>query len=93
LDTALIRSGRVDFKEYIGTCSDHQLSEMFIRFRPDGTENDKKRFVKDIRKYNKPVVPAHLQEFFLVHRYKELNYVFEHINDLWQNVQDIQLTE
>ncbi|KAL5242746.1 hypothetical protein ACI65C_010156 [Semiaphis heraclei] len=93
LDTALIRSGRVDFKQYIGTCSDHQLSEMFTRFRLEGTEDDKKRFVKDIKKYNKPVVPAHLQEFFLVHRHKELNYVFEHINDLWQNVQDIQLTE
>ncbi|XP_001949279.2 mitochondrial chaperone BCS1 isoform X2 [Acyrthosiphon pisum] len=93
LDSALIRSGRVDFKQYIGTCSDHQLSQMFIRFRPEGTEDDKKRFVEDIKKYNKPVIPAHLQEFFLVHRHKELNYVFEHINDLWQNVQDIQLTE
>ncbi|XP_026808638.1 mitochondrial chaperone BCS1-like isoform X2 [Rhopalosiphum maidis] len=93
LDSALIRSGRVDFKQYIGTCSDYQLSKMFIRFRPEGTEDDKNRFVKDVRKYNKPVVPAHLQEFFLLHRHKELNYVFEHINDLWQNVQDIQLTE
>jgi len=93
LDSALIRSGRVDFKQYIGTCSDHQLSQMFIRFRPEGTEGDKKRFVEDIKKYNKPVNPAHLQEFFLVNRHKELNYVFEHINDLWQNVQDIQLTE
>lgn len=93
LDSALIRSGRVDYKQYIGTCSDHQLSQMFVRFRPEGTTDDKSRFVKDVRKYSKPVVPSHLQEFFLLHRHKELNYVFEHINDLWQNVQDIQLTE
>ncbi|XP_025199539.1 mitochondrial chaperone BCS1-like isoform X3 [Melanaphis sacchari] len=93
LDPALIRCGRVDYKQYIGTCSDHQLSQMFIRFRPEGTEDDNNRFIKDVRKYNKPVIPAHLQEFFLLHRHKELKYMFEHINDLWQNVQDIQLTE
>lgn len=92
MDPALVRSGRVDYKQYIGMCSDHQLSQMFCRFRTEGTDDEAKRFVKEIRKHNKPVVPAHLQEFFLVHRHKELNYMFEHINDLWQDVQHIQLT-
>lgn len=32
LDPALIRPGRVDFKEYVGHCSRYQLEEMFKRF-------------------------------------------------------------
>jgi chaperone BCS1 len=64
LDSALIRSGRVDYKQFIGTCTDYQLSHMFIRFRPDGSDDDTKRFINEIRKHNKPVVPAYLQEFF-----------------------------
>jgi len=63
---------------------------MFIRFRPEGREDDQKRFVNDIRKYGKPVVQAQLQEFFLVHRHNKLNDVFENINDLWHDVQDIK---
>lgn len=86
LDPALIRSGRVDVKQHIGPCSDYQLSRMFVRFRPDGTDDDNMRFVSKIREGNKPVVPAYLQEFFLVHRHKELNDLFEHINNLWQDV-------
>lgn len=93
MDPALVRAGRVDFKQYIGTCSNHQLLKMFARFRPDSTDDDEKRFVNEISKQNKPVVPAHLQEFFLAHRHKKLDELFEHINDLWQDVQDIQLTE
>lgn len=36
LDPALIRPGRVDFKEYIGYCSRYQLEEMFKRFYGNG---------------------------------------------------------
>ncbi|VVC26894.1 ATPase, AAA-type, core,ATPase, AAA-type, conserved site,P-loop containing nucleoside triphosphate [Cinara cedri] len=93
VDSALIRAGRVDFKQYLGPCSNYQLSKMFTRFRPEGTDNDVKRFMDVIRSQNKPVIPAHLQEFFLMHRHKELNSMFEHIDDLWQDVQNIQLTE
>jgi hypothetical protein len=64
---------------------------MFARFRPDSTEDDQKRFINEISIQNKPVVPAHLQEFFLAQRHKKLDELFEHINDLWQDVQDIQL--
>lgn len=85
LDPALIRPGRVDYKQYIGMCTDHQLSQMFLRFRPDGTNVDAKRFVSDLKKYNKPVTPAQLQEYFLVHRHEDLQDVFEHINDLLQD--------
>lgn len=63
---------------------------MFIRFRPDSAENDHKRFINEIKKINKPVIPAHLQEFFLAHRHKELSDVFKDIQNLWQDVQDIQ---
>lgn len=88
LDPALIRSGRVDYKQYIGACSDRQLSQMFLRFRHDSTDEDAQRFVDRVREGSKSVVPARLQEFFLVHRHKELNDVFQHINDLWQDVQN-----
>lgn len=86
LDPALIRSGRVDIKQHIGPCSDHQLSRMFKRFRPDSTDEDNTRFVSKIREQNKPVVPANLQEFFLVYRHKELHVLFEHINNIWQDL-------
>lgn len=82
LDPALIRSGRVDIKQHIGPCSDYQLSRMFKRFRPDGTDEDNVQFVSKIREQNKPVVPADLQEFFLVHRHNELNVLFDHINNI-----------
>lgn len=93
MDSALIRAGRIDYKQYIGACSDHQLLRMFIRFRSDAADDDVHKCIKEIRKQNKPVIPAHLQEYFLLHRHKELNYLFKHINNLWQDVQDIQLTE
>ncbi|XP_061413256.1 mitochondrial chaperone BCS1 [Lethenteron reissneri] len=35
LDPALIRPGRVDFKQYVGYCSSWQLEQMFLRFYPD----------------------------------------------------------
>jgi len=40
LDPALIRPGRVDFKSYIGHCTDYQLRKMFQKFYPqyDGAE-------------------------------------------------------
>lgn len=38
LDPALIRPGRVDFKEYVGHCSRYQLEEMFKRFYGVGKE-------------------------------------------------------
>ena len=34
LDPALIRPGRVDFKSYIGHCTDYQLRKMFQKFYP-----------------------------------------------------------
>lgn len=36
LDPALIRPGRVDFKEYVGYCGRYQLEEMFKRFYGNG---------------------------------------------------------
>lgn len=82
MDPALIRAGRVDYKQYVGKCSDYQLSKMLIRFRPEVTDDDMKKFLNEIKIQNKQIVPAHLQEFFLVHRHKKLKDMFEHINNL-----------
>lgn len=40
LDPALIRPGRVDFKEYVGFCTRYQLEQMFKRFYGDGNGVD-----------------------------------------------------
>lgn len=64
LDSALIRAGRIDYKQYIGTCSDHQLLRMFIRFRSNAAVDDVHKCIKEIRKQNKPVILALLQEYF-----------------------------
>lgn len=49
LDPALIRPGRVDLKEYVGYCSDYQLTEMFKKFYPDsGNSELPARFLSEL---------------------------------------------
>lgn len=69
LDDALIRPGRVDYKQYIGHATDVQLRLMFIRFFPSEPLLapefcDKVRKVLD----GKNISTAQLQGFFVVHR-------------------------
>lgn len=66
---------------------DRQLFlRMSLRFRPDSANEDAQRSVDRVRKGGKRVVPARLHEFFLVDRHKELDDVFQRVNDLWQDL-------
>lgn len=85
LDPELIKVGRIDFKQYIGPCSDYQLSQFFVEFYPKATENVIKSFVKKIKNQNKPVIPADLNHFLLTNCHKDIDYVLEHITDVWKN--------
>ncbi|XP_050423234.1 mitochondrial chaperone BCS1-like isoform X2 [Adelges cooleyi] len=92
LDPALIRPGRVDYKLHITPCTDYQIKGMFDRFRPNEIDA-REKFVTEVKKQQKPITPAQLQEFFLVHRYNELTDIIENINDLWQDNENIQSTK
>lgn len=85
LDPELMKDGRIDFKQYVGPCTDYQLSEFFSEFRPGVTDRVKKSFVRNVKKQNKPVIPADLKHFLITNRRKNLKYVFEHITDIWKD--------
>lgn len=69
LDDALIRPGRVDYKQYIGHATDIQLQLMFIRFFPSKPLLAS-IFCEKVRSIlqGKNISTAQLQGFFVVHR-------------------------
>ena len=69
LDPALIRPGRVDYKQVIDHASDIQIKKMFLRFFPEATELADE-FVQSVRSNSKgtPVSAAQLQGHFVIHR-------------------------
>lgn len=68
LDPALIRPGRVDMKELVDYCSAHQLTQMFIRFYPQESESRAGEFARQVISTGKPVSPAQVQGFFMMHK-------------------------
>ncbi|KAK4324607.1 hypothetical protein Pmani_004752 [Petrolisthes manimaculis] len=68
LDPALIRPGRVDLKEYIGYCTTHQLSTMFMRFYPEAPPSLATAFTQAIGSLGVPVSAATVQGHFMVYK-------------------------
>lgn len=85
LDPALIRPGRVDMKEYIGHCTRHQLDQMYRRFY-DGPDVNQfaALFAENVLKLNKPVSPAQVQGYFMIHKLSDQQKVVDNVEQLWK---------
>ncbi|XP_001364893.1 mitochondrial chaperone BCS1 isoform X1 [Monodelphis domestica] len=66
LDPALIRPGRVDLKEYVGYCSQWQLSQMFQRFYPGETASVAESFAEQALSAQCQLSPAQVQGHFML---------------------------
>lgn len=86
LDPALIRPGRVDLKEFVGHCTRYQLEQMYRRFYngPD-VDNFATTFADGLMKFNKPVSPAQVQGYFMIHKTSDQQTVIDSIEDVWKN--------
>ncbi|KAK3093339.1 hypothetical protein FSP39_014256 [Pinctada imbricata] len=84
LDSALIRPGRADVKEYIGYASDHQISVMFRRFYPDQSDSVIGKFVTDVRQHKQDVSVAQLQGLFLQYKDDPIG-VCQNTHQLWSS--------
>lgn len=65
LDPALIRPGRVDYKQEIGFCSRIQLQKMFSNFYPQANEDEAVRFATQVHDNCRHVSAAQVQGFFM----------------------------
>jgi len=65
LDPALIRPGRVDCIEYIGTCTNYQLSTMFSKFYPHESIEKAEKFSASVLELDIPVSAAQIQGYFM----------------------------
>lgn len=73
-------------KEYIGHCSKYQLEEMYKRFYngPECIQNAA-IFAEKVATYNKPVSPAQVQGYFMVHKMSDQQLVIDSIEDIWND--------
>lgn len=68
LDSALIRPGRVDLKQYVGYCTPWQLTQMFRRFYPDEPPSEGERFAERALAAQSEISAAQVQGHFLLHK-------------------------
>lgn len=93
LDPALIRPGRVDFKEYVGYCTKFHLEEMFKRFYGDGGDKITsiagqayhQQFAERVLAIGKPVSPAQIQGYFMMHKMSTEEEVIRNIEQIWED--------
>lgn len=87
LDPALIRPGRVDMKEYVGHCTPYQLEHMYYRFYglSEETALQSQEFVSKITGFKKPVSPAQIQGYFMMHKMSDKATMLANIDKLWDN--------
>uniref|UniRef100_A0A1A9WEW6 Mitochondrial chaperone BCS1 n=1 Tax=Glossina brevipalpis TaxID=37001 RepID=A0A1A9WEW6_9MUSC len=84
LDPALIRPGRVDIKEYIGYCSNHQLTEMFKRFynQQNPSTYILEQFTEKISSLGCTVSPAQIQGYFMKHKSSSPEIVVRNVDQI-----------
>lgn len=66
MDPALIRPGRVDFKQYIGHASLYQMSMMFLKFYPEANPATAQAFAEKLYSHNKSASSAQIQGYFML---------------------------
>merc|ERR1712038_1272606 len=82
LDSALIRSGRVDLHVEFPLATDEQLQKMFLLFYPDSKDNATE-FMDQIRKYFKSGVSmAAVQQHFIQNMFVDEKLLIERVKDL-----------
>jgi chaperone BCS1 len=87
LDPALIRPGRVDVKEYVGFCSEHQLELMYMRFYAgENSVNDAIKFAKKLTTFGRDVSPAQVQGYFMIHKKSDPQTVIDNIEHIWDKM-------
>lgn len=85
LDPALIRPGRVDFKEYVGHCSRHQLEQMYMRFyKTKASKDNSVIFAENVLSHGKPASPAQIQGYFMIHKTAYEDDVVNNVADIWK---------
>jgi mitochondrial chaperone BCS1 len=85
LDSALIRPGRVDTRQYIGYASESQVERMFRRFYRNASDAEAKRFVKEVFDFpERPNISlAQMQGLFLRFKNNPAN-VFSGLSMLYE---------
>ena len=66
LDSAMIRPGRVDFKQYIGYATEYQILNMFFKFYPETTESSAKVLTEKLIALNKNISSAQIQGYLML---------------------------
>jgi chaperone BCS1 len=70
LDPALIRPGRVDYKQYIGFCTRYQLISMFRNFYPKAEDSVlAEEFADELERLGGEVSAAQIQGFFMFYKH------------------------
>ncbi|XP_037036788.1 mitochondrial chaperone BCS1 [Bradysia coprophila] len=86
LDKALIRPGRIDFKQEIKCCSQHQIEEMFKRFytTADSIRNSVE-FAKKVMSFGRDVSPAEIQGYFMMHKESAVDKMISEADQIWDD--------
>lgn len=66
LDPALVRPGRVDIRQFIGYCSEHQIYKMYSSFYPQEPHTRAQYFAQQVVNHGKNVSAAMLQGYFML---------------------------
>ncbi|CAH0383097.1 unnamed protein product [Bemisia tabaci] len=84
LDSALIRPGRVDLKEFVGHCSHSQLVKMYKNFFDPLDDENANLFAEAVLKFNKVVSPAQIQGYFMLHKSETPSQIVENVPKIWE---------
>ncbi len=81
LDPALIRPGRVDFKQYIGYASEYQMYKMFLKFYPESSEATAQGFASKLSGLGLNISSAQIQGYFMQYKNQPV-LAYENVNNI-----------